>query len=401
MVRGMPLPISAQHSKPPRTLTPALLAVMWMVLFGFGTFFLNYSTLVTTGQRMGLTAVTAGTVLTVMMVAVVAVQPLAPVLNTRLGSRYAFLIALGLQAIGHILPLAGQYPFAALLTGSVIGGLGFGILVVIGTAVVPSTVSPDRLGRALGYYGATTATATAIGAPIGIWLISILPATGFRWLSFGLVLLALPAIFAVPKKEFTEHAGPHSAEQHHAGPVQRVQVGGLTTVLLPAALVLTVFGLVLAFGPAAEDASPALYIATMQVFVIIGRFLSSASLDRYASVTVMLVGLAIALVGLVFAAVLPAGWGLLLAMVVLGFGTGSVQSSSLLLAFHQAGSPNRGSVAWNMTFDLGLGFAGLVGGVGFTYWGAETTYLACAAALLVTSLVFAWYFRRKRAPQPA
>lgn len=135
--------------------------------------------------------------------------------------------------------------------------------------------------------------------------------------------------------------------------------------------------------------------------MIIGRFLSSASLDRYASVTVMLVGLAIALVGLVFAAVLPAGWGLLLAMVVLGFGTGSVQSSSLLLAFHQAGSPNRGSVAWNMTFDLGLGFAGLVGGVGFTYWGAETTYLACAAALLVTSLVFAWYFRRKRAPQPA
>jgi|GEM_PF-1600938 len=399
MVRGMPLPISAQQPRPQRTLTPALLAVMWIALFGFSTFFLNYSTLVTIGQQMGLPAVTAGTFLTVMMVAVVGVQPVVPALNTRLGARATFLLALGLQAAGYLVTLVQSYPFAALLAGSVIGGLGFGILVVVGTAVVPSTVAPDRLGRALGFYGATTASAPAIGAPLGLWLISMLSVTEFRWLSFALVLVALPAVAAVPRKKVTEDSGPHSSKQQHARPTQKMHVAGLTTVLLPTAMVLTVFGLLLAFGPASDEGSAAVYIATMQVLVVVGRFLSSASLDRYAPIAVMLIGLGVTLVGLVFAAVLPAGLGLLLAMAVLGFGTGTVQSSSLVLAFRQAGSPNRGSVAWNMTFDIGLGIAGLVGGIGFTYLGAQNTYLACAVVLLLTSMGLAEYFRQQRRAQ--
>ena len=395
----MPLPISAQQPSPQRTLTPGLLGAMWIAFFGFGTFFLTYATLVTVGQRMGLTSVTAGTVLTIMMVAVVAVQPVVPALNTRLGARTTYLIALGLQSLGHLVTLIPTLPFATLLTGSVISGLGFGILVVVGTAVVPSTVAPDRLGKALGFYGATTASAPAIGAPIGLWLITVVSTTTLQWLSIGLLVLAVPAIATIPIKQLTDQAGPHSADQDHATPEHRMQLGGLLTVLFPTAFVLTVFGLVLAFGPAADDASPAQYIAVMQVCVIVGRFLGSALLDRYVAVTVMAVGLVITLGSLVITALMPAGWGLLLAMAVLGFGTGGVQSASLLAAFQQAGSANRGSVAWNMTFDIGLGIAGLVGGLGFTYLGAQPTYLVCAALLLVSSLAFAWYVRTRRARQ--
>lgn len=399
MVMGMPLPISAQQPETSRTLTPALLGVMWLALGGFGTFFLTYATLIITGQHMGLSPVTAGTVLTIMMVAVVVVQPVVPALNARLGARATFLIAIGLQTLGYVLTLVMPDPFAALLTGSGVSGLGFGILVVIGTAVVPATVPPDRLGRALGFYGATTASATAIGAPLGLWLITVLSTTQVRWFCVVILLLALPAVMAVPARRVTEQAGPHAKQGQHTRAVGGMQVAGLLAVLLPTAFVLTVFGLVLAFGPAADGASSAWYIAAMQGLVIAGRFLASASLDRYAPATVMVTGLAITLVGLVFAAVLPAGWPLLVAMGVLGFGTGSVQSASLLLAFRQAGSPNRGSVAWNMTFDIGLGFAGLVGGIGFTVWGAETTYLLCAAVVLITGCVFAWYFRSHRQHQ--
>lgn len=395
----MLLPISAEEPKPQRTLTPALLGVMWMALFGFGTFFLNYSTLVDIGQSLGLSAVTAGTVLTVMMIAVVVIQPAVPALNTRLGARSTFLTAIGLQALGHLGTVVIPDPLVALLIGSVVSGLGFGALVVIGTAVVPSTVAPERLGKALGFFGATTATATAIGAPLGLWLITFLSSTEVKWLSFALLLLAIPAVAAVPTKHVTEHAGPHSDGQHHAQPVRQIQVVGLAAVLLPTAIVLTVLGLVLAFGPAAADASPVWYIAVMQVFVIGGRFLGSATLDRHAASGVMTTGLVITLIGLVFAAVLPAGWVLLLAMAVLGFGTGSVQAASLLMAFQQAGSPNRGSVAWNMTFDIGLAFAGLVGGVGFTIWGGHITYVACAAVLLVASIAFSWYFRTRPSAQ--
>lgn len=111
----------------------------------------------------------------------------------------------------------------------------------------------------------------------------------------------------------------------------------------------------------------------------------------------MVIALGMTLLGLVATAVVSAGWGLLLAMAVLGFGTGGVQSASLVAAFQQAGTPARGSVAWNMTFDIGLGIAGLVGGLGFTYLGAQPTYLLCAGLLLITSAVFAWYFR----PRPS
>lgn len=136
---------------------------MWVVLFGFGTFFLNYATLVPVGEGMGLTTVTAGSILTIMMVAVVGVQPVASMLNSRFGPRHALGIALILQGISNIVGLVDGSPIAVLLTASIIGGLGFGVLVVSGTAVVPSTVVPSRLGRALGYFGATTAGATALG----------------------------------------------------------------------------------------------------------------------------------------------------------------------------------------------------------------------------------------------
>lgn len=384
-------PVSTQQPEPPRTLTPALLAVMWIALFGFGTFFLNYSTLVSTGISMGLTAVTAGTVLTVMMVAVVAVQPFAPLLNRLFGPRHTFLLALVLQALGNLLNLLTQFPLVAIVSGSVIGGLGFGVLVVLGTAVVPSTVAPNRLGRALGFFGATTASATAIGAPAGLWLIDILPITGFRWLAFGLVLLALPALAALPQGHSTK-PGTRSGEKPNTEPAdRRLQWGGLVTVLLPVLIALTTFGLLLAFGPAAEVANPALYILSMQIFAILGRFIASASVDRHAPANVMNLAIFLTLLGLVFTALLPAGAGLILAMVVLGFGIGAIQASSLLLCFDQAGSTNRGSVAWNMTFDIGLGVAGLVGGFGFTYWGPAMTYVLCAIALTLTGLFFAMY----------
>lgn len=392
----MVLPVSAHHPQPRRTLTPALLAVMWIVLFGFGTFFLNYSTLVPIGSSLGLRAVTAGTVLTVMMIAVVVVQPVAPLLKRLLGPRHTFLLALGLQAVGNLLSLLTQVPLLATISGSVIGGLGFGVLVVLGTAVVPSTVTPDRLGKALGFFGATTASATAIGAPAGLWLVEIMPITGFRWLTFGLIILALPALAAIPRHESTVHPDTANGEHETQSPDRRVNWSGLVTVLLPVLMALTTFGLILAFGPAAEVTNPALYILSMQVFTIFGRFIASASLDRHAPVSIMNIATVIALLGLIFSALLPAGAGLIAAMVVLGFGIGAIQASSLLLCFNEAGSNNRGSVAWNMTFDIGLGIAGLVGGFGFTYWGPTMTYVLCAIALTLTGLFFALWFLSPR-----
>src|SRR5699024_7513974 len=112
---------------------------MWVVLFGFGTFFLNYATLVPVREGMGLTTVTAGSILTIMMVAVVGVQPVASMLNSRFGPSLARGIALILHGISIIDGLVVGSLIAVLLTASIIGVLGFGVLVVSSTAAVPSS----------------------------------------------------------------------------------------------------------------------------------------------------------------------------------------------------------------------------------------------------------------------
>lgn len=386
--------VSSHQPQPERTLTPALLAFMWVATFGFGTFFMNYATLVAIGVSIGLTTVVSGAALTAMMIAVVVVQPLAPRLSKRMGPRYALLLALGLQACGNLLTLLTHVPVVALVTGSIVGGLGFGLLVVIGTAVVPSTVAPKRLGKALGYFGTATTTATAIGAPAGLWLIEFMSATGFRWITLGLLLIALPALVIIPQDNDGPATPTNSGKPEPS--VARVQWAGLLTVLLPAAVVMMTFGVLLAFGPAASVTSPATYIISMQVFAILGRFVGSASLDRYDPVIVMNVGIGIAVTGILFSALLPPGWTLITAMVVMGCGIGTVQAASLVLCFVQTGSTHRGSVAWNMTFDVGLGLAGLVGGLGFTYWGAPITYILSGVALTFVGLLFAVYFLSPR-----
>src|SRR5690625_408218 len=369
---------------------------MWVVLFGFGTFFLNYATLVPVGEGMGLTTVTAGSILTIMMVAVVGVQPVASMLNSRFGPRHALGIALILQGISNIVGLVDGSPIAVLLTASIIGGLGFGVLVVSGTAVVPSTVVPSRLGRALGYFGATTDGATALGAPTGLWLIEVIPPVGLRWVGCVLIVVALPALLLIPKTQRSLETSASEYSTENTGSLTGRRFSGLVIVLLPVAIAMTAFGLILAFGPLDNKTSAAEFIVTMQVLAIIGRFLASSALDHRTGKSVMVGAIILALIGLASTALLSGGLELYLAMVVLGFGIGSIQAASLVLCFEQAGNANHGSVAWNMTFDIGLGFAGLVGGFGFTYWGAAATYGVCATALLLTGMLFVMYFRGQR-----
>ena len=65
------------------------------------------------------------------------------------------------------------------------------------------------------------------------------------------------------------------------------------------------------------------------------------------------------------------------------------------MAFASVRSPSRASVAWNMNFDLGLAIAGVVGGLGFTYLGAQSTFLVCALLLLFAGAL-SWIARTLR-----
>jgi predicted MFS family arabinose efflux permease len=383
----------------------ALLGLMWIAVWGFSGFFLSYSTMVPISMERGLSSVTGGALLLVMMVSVIAVQPVAPALQRRLGPRRAIGGALSLMAAGHGAAVLVPDPLVGLLVTGLAVGSGFGVLVVLSTAAVPAVTRPERTGRALGQFGATTAAAAALGAPLGLWFSAQVPLETFRIVAAVAVLLALPALRRVPfrsagaeahRSETTGAApGADSPSRLGAGPgaAQRGEArasgslrSGLAPVLLPFLVSMCAYGLVIAFGPGGTTANPALFIAVMQAAAVVGRWVAGVLTDRGSPRTVYMVGIVMTVLGLVAVAAAQPGWVLAGCLALMGLGVGAVQSASLVMSFARARSRGQASVGWNMTFDSGLGVAGILGGLGFTFLGSGPTFLGVAGLLLVASV---------------
>ncbi|WP_147301247.1 MFS transporter [Citricoccus muralis] len=394
---------------------PALWGLMWIAVWGFSGFFLSYSTMVPISLDRGLTAVTGGTLLTIMMLSVIAVQPAAPALRQRWGPRRTIGSSLLLMAGGHGASLFIPHPVAALLVTGVAVGCGFGVLVVVATAAVPAVSRPDRAGRALGQFGAATSAAAAVGAPLGLWFSGVVPLEAFRLVAATCVLLAFVALRGVPDRaaevsgtgtvepldplETTSEgeapqAGAARASGTGSGPAAARWWAALGPVLLPFLVSMAAYGLVIAFGPGGDTAHPAVFIATMQAASVAGRWISGSLTDRLDHTAVYTAGIAMTAAGLVAVALVESPWLLAACLVLMGVGIGTVQSASLVMAFARAASHGRASVGWNMSFDTGLGLAGVFGGVGFTYLGPEVTFAGVASLILLAGIPL--WLRRSR-----
>lgn len=391
------------------TFTPALLGLVWTAMFGFSAFFFSYSTMVSIAAVHGLSAVTGGSVLTTMMIGVIAVQPFAPWVGRVLGLKGALFFALGLQLAGQILGLVVPVPLLGLVLAGVCGGVGFGLFVVLANAAVPATTSPGRIGKALGIFGGITSLAAAVGAPLGLWLVGTVPVWTFRMIVCVSLLLAVPTVVKyLPGRERKTSREP--ANESGVSVRSRTEKGQsrrkagrslgdalyLVIMLSPFLIGMVVFGLIVGFGPGEDVAGAALYIGAMQVSAVVGRFVTGAIADRFSPFALNLLGLALAIIGLVVT-VFVFGGMLFLAMMIIGLGLGTLQSASLIMAFANVSTPGKASVAWNMNFDIGLAIAGVLGGLGFTYLGDSATFLVCALLLLVAGVV-SWILRTIRQP---
>lgn len=389
------------------TFTPALLGLVWTAMFGFSAFFFSYSTMVSIAAVNDLSTVTGGTVLTTMMIGVIAAQPFAPWVGRVLGLKGALLGALGLQLLGQILGLSVPEPLLGLVLAGLCGGVGFGLFVVLANAAVPSTTAPGRIGKALGIFGGITSLAAALGAPFGLWLVGTVPVWTFRLVVCASLLLAVPTVVKflpgrTPKSE--KGAAEDSAitartdaDEPRSRPRRARPVGevfGLLIMLSPFLVGMIIFGLIVGFGPGMDVAGAALFIGAMQLSAVVGRFAAGAIADRFSPFALNILGLVLAVIGLVFT-VVAFGGTLFIAMMIIGLGLGTLQSASLVMAFSAVSTPSKASVAWNMNFDIGLAIAGVLGGLGFTYLGDSATFLLCALLLLLTG-VLSWILRTLR-----
>lgn len=386
------------------TFTPALLGLVWTAMFGFSAFFFSYSTMVSIAAVHGLSAVTGGSVLTTMMVGVIAAQPFAPWVGQALGLKGALFFALGLQLSGQILGLVVPAPLLGLVLAGLCGGVGFGLFVVLANAAVPATTSPGRIGKALGVFGGITSLAAAVGAPLGLWLVGTVPVWTFRTIVCVSLLLAVPTVVkylpgreSMPEHDPADDSGAvvrtGRTERRSRGRTGRTigEVLSLIVMLSPFLVGMIVFGLIVGFGPGEDVAGAALFIGTMQVSAVVGRFVAGAIADRFSPFALNLLGIVLAVSGLVVTVVVDDGL-LFLAMTIIGLGLGTLQSASLVMAFSNVSTPAKASVAWNMNFDIGLAIAGVLGGLGFTYLGDSATFLVCAI-LLLSAGVFSWMLR--------
>lgn len=391
-----------------RTYTPALLGLVWTGMFGFSAFFFSYSTMVSIAAAGGLSTVTGGSVLTTMMIGVIAAQPFAPWAGRAFGFKGALLFAIVLQLLGQLLGLFVTPVLVGLVLAGLSGGIGFGLFVVLANAAVPGTTAPGRIGKALGFFGGITSLASAVGAPLGLWLVETIPLWTFRIIVCACLLLAVPtAIRFVPGRQPRRRKGEAGRsdvdidvdirsgrnERQRLRRVRRRagEALGLVLMLSPFLVGMIVFGLIIGFGPGEEVAGAALFIAAMQVSAVIGRFVAGAVADRFPPFALNVLGLAVAAIGLVCAVVLYGG-SLFAAMIIIGLGLGTMQSASLVMAFASVSTPSRASVAWNMNFDVGLAVAGVLGGLGFTYLGSSSTFLLCALLLLLAGAL-SWIAR--------
>ncbi len=145
----------------------------------------------TIGDELG-TPVGVDWIVTAYVVAVGMVQPGTGWIADKYGKKCAYMGSLAVFALGSL--LAGLAPsLEFLIFARVIQGLGGGLMMPIGMAMVYELFPPERRGTALGVWGVAMMAAPALGPPLGGWLTD---AVSWRWIflvniPIGLVGLVL------------------------------------------------------------------------------------------------------------------------------------------------------------------------------------------------------------------
>lgn len=122
----------------------------------------------------------------------------------RFGRKAMFIFSLGLFTFSSL--LCAMAPSLHLLIGArVLQGVGGGLMMPVGMAMIYELFAPHERGRALGYFGIAVMAAPAIGPVLGGSLVS---SAGWRWLfliNLPIGLVGLPvAIFLLRDTGFRE-----------------------------------------------------------------------------------------------------------------------------------------------------------------------------------------------------
>jgi predicted MFS family arabinose efflux permease len=320
-----------------------------------------------------------------LMLTTVAVQAAVPVLLRRVSARALFAAGLLLMGPPTLLYSVSQSVLNLTLV-TLVRGAGFGLLTVMGSALVAAYSSRESRGSALGAYGVATSAAAAFAPALGVAIGRASPDVIF-------VLGTLPPLVGatalIPQLPPATIHGPRPADASTDAPFSVIApVITFTVIAMAIAAAFT-------FVPLLPVGSTPLLLVLFGAGFASGRLAGGRLLDRGYPATVlvlrMLAGTVIGLALLGISDLAAAAVGAVVSGVVIG----CIATATLVIMLDRSG-PNgvaRASVIWNMTFDVGQAVGAISLGAVASLAGTGGVFLALACLVTFVAApaaVFDW-----------
>lgn len=372
------------------------LAMYFLVAFGSMTsFYLLLSVVPLYATSAGAGGVGAGLTTGGLMLATVAAELATPALLARLG--YRLVLAVGLVLLGApALALTVSASFVTILLVCGIRGVGLGILVVAGSALVATLVPSERRSEGLGLLGVVVGVPAVLALPLGVWLVE---RVGFPPVFVAGAVASLTGLAALPALP-----GRRPASARPVGVLTGLRSAAQVRPALVFLLTAMGTGIVVTFLPLATTASakvvaPALFANT--VATTAARWWAGRYGSRHGQAGLLVGGVVAAAIGMLALAFTASPAAVAAGAVLLGLGFGVAQNASLTLMFGlvSASGYDMVSAVWNLAYDAGMG----LGAAGFGVIAARAGYAGAfglVAAAMLVALVPAWRDRAWLTPAP-
>lgn len=355
---------------------------------GFLGFYLELSVVPYIAARHG-GRFAAGILTFALMAATVAMQALIPLLLRRFSPRALY--GTGLLLIGpptFLYGTAGSVTAFALVT--LIRGAGFGLITVMGAAMIGAYSVPGARGNAFGTFGVVTSGWAAFAPALGVAVAHSSASTIFAIGALAPLLGVMALIATLPPAAVRPTVWRRTSSS--AGDA----LGPPTVIFTATAAAIAA---AFTFLPLLSIGSPTLLLILFGTTFTAGRLLGGRFTDRVASPTVFVLWLiggtliGLTLLGTSHGIVVTTG------AAISGLTIGGLCTATLVIMFDRAGrdGTTRASVFWNMAFDIGQA----LGGVGFGAVAAATrpggVFFAAGiviAAVAAPTAAFDWHRTR-------
>ncbi|TDD33756.1 MFS transporter [Actinomadura sp. KC06] len=373
----------------PRLMSRAFALVLVAAVGSSTSFYLLFSALPRYADATGAGGVGAGLTTGAMMLATVAAELAVPRLTARFGYRKVFGAGLALLGI-PALALAASGGMAMILTACLVRGAGFAVAVVLGGALVASTVPAERRGEGLGVYGIACGVPAMLALPAGLWLGDLVGYEAVFVLAGVSALAGLAAVRDLPGRR------PEPEE-----PLGLVAAARRRELLVPSlffAATTVATGITATFLPLAGGAVSAWALLAHNLAATCTRWWAGRNGDRYGASRQLVPGLVISASGIALLMLVSSPAAVLAGMVLFGVGFGLTGNASMAVMLDRVPSSSYGTVSalWNVAYDVGIG----VGATGFGFAAVHTGYPAAfglTAALMLLPLLVGTGGARRRA----